>query len=562
MELAKASLQTISGNLNLPAKSFDSLSFCDTEPEAIQEYVNSLPYTNPPEMCKLLYSGLPELAGLTISSERKVDILNAFLPATLNCVDKLTMSTAVNEKTVKSLSLAQALLRILGEGYKSTAVAASQESSPPTRVLTESIFAAMSLMNRTILICWQSYMATPENFWQELHSLYQLACHFELENQSVSPGPSKQPVALRSAYLKPLLISSANAGRFTPMELRSIYNALDQLTNLADLSSSHESGLFLVDTTSNAGPVYTSQAGSPSSNCLSLRTDRLVAALKIPLDENEKERPLLSERIVTNLCAYWEEEKIRRDEHQPDTAELTVVLGIAPIHRLLSRTADLDEFLVNLDQTHHGNDYALFAGRKAGHLQDMESANDVWHDAYDSMDTKHGFAAAAKPEDAPIQFKKVEVSRKPKERKKIRGYTATRINKSARGACIELRDAPPSLSPGELIYVRDKATNAWRLGIIRWLQVTPKLHRLAGVEFIPGNIRPCAACVIKVERPVSPYLPGLLLQDGKREEVILPSMPFKLRQRARLLSMESEKICPLRKITDTTFHLTRFLLDF
>ncbi len=557
MEQATSSLKEITNKLKLPAKSFDSLSFCSLEQEQIQAHINNLPYTNPPELCRQLYESLPQVAGLSIGPARKLAILDAFLPAVMNCVDKLTFNTAINEKTARSISLAQALLKHLAEGYKSTAVEASRSEEVIPKLLASSIFSAMSVLNRSIFNCWQCYLATPENFWPEVHNLYKLARKFNLETQAVTLPGSSQQVALRSAYLKPLLMSSINPGRYTPADLRTIFQELDQLTNLVDLRKGHEMGVFVVDTASSNGPVYSSRVQSTTANHLTLRTNRLVAALKMDADHDPGTARRLPERLAINLCQYWDEEQVRKDEHVDDDTEVLAIIGLAPIQRLMSRTSDLDEFLLKLDQAQHGKDYSLFSDRKPTYLQDKAQAEDAWHDSFDSTDRKFSFADRKKPEDEAIDFEKVEIKRKT-ERKKIRGYYATRVNTSSRGACIEFREPPANLTPGELIYLKEKASDQWRLGFIRWLQVTPRLYRLAGVEFLSGNIKPCAACIVKLDRPSSPYLPGLILINGNQTEAILPSMPFKVRQRVKFLTMESDKICPLRKVLDTTFHVTRF----
>ncbi len=137
-----------------------------------------------------------------------------------------------------------------------------------------------------------------------------------------------------------------------------------------------------------------------------------------------------------------------------------------------------------------------------------------------------------------------------------------RINVSEKGACIEFNQPPEGLTPGELAMVREENHETWRIGIVRWVHTTPKLNRLAGMEFLPeGQPTPCAACVVNIGRAVSPYLPGLLFETLEGEQVLLvPSMPFKAQNRVRILSMEGEFVTQLRRALESTFHLSRFLL--
>jgi hypothetical protein len=559
MQARPSNLDELLDNLRLPRQSTESLSFCNADSEALKQYIHQLPYTDPPTLCGQLYRNIPEVAGLKAEPAKKQRLLDLLQPVALDCTEKLTRNLAVNEKNTRVLSLSVAILRSLAEGYKAIIVDNCGRDDMLPGTLVNSIQGALSVMNRLLLTCWQTYIQPPGNFWQELHSLYQLARGFELDTTPATATPF-QGQSVRTAYLKPLLLACANPGHYTPTELRSIFDFLDNGAQLAELAPGSERGLFVVDTQGNKGPVYASRVSGIAKQHVRLRPDKLVNLITdMKAESNLKGLPV---RIADDLCKYWSSEQVREEEHHDDETEVTVVLGLTRIHRLLAKSKSFEDFLIRLDQHHHGEDYKLFSDRKPAYLQDQLSAEDAWHDAYDSSDrhfTEHKEKNGS-PE-SPLDYKPVDIRRKPTA-KPIKAYPGMRINTSRRGACVELGDTVESLSPGELIAVQEKGTEDWQFAIVRWVHTTPRLNRLAGMEFLSGRPRPCAACVVRTDRPVSPYLPGLLFDpaDGALE-VILPSMPFKARQRVRIMSLDGEFITQLTDTLESTFHMSRFTLE-
>lgn len=574
MQARRDAIDPLLGALSLPRRAHSALSFCSTNATALREHLQQLPPARPVALSQQLYKHIPEVAGLEAEPGRKLAMLDLLRPLAIANADKLTARLTLNEHNTRTVSLSIGILRSLAEGYKAVAVAAVHQEEVTPGLLASALHGALTAMNRLLLICWQCYITPPGNFWQELHALYQIGRYFKVDSVPVGPAANtmtSQRQTVRTAYLKPLLLACANPGHYTPTELRTIFDFLDHCAHLGEFAKGHERGLFVVDTKSNHGPVYASRMPQTTSQHLSLRTHNLVSLMQDV--EQQNPQTTLPARIRDDLCRYWSEERVRRDQHLGDETPVEVVLGLPRIHRLLSGARRMDDFLQRMTDIRGIDDYRLSGNKLPSSTRDMLSSEDPWSWAHDVDETSHE-VRHDRPLDTPLEYQpsttdsrrsrpesKPRDQEPPPEHDPITVHSGIRINTSSKGACVEMSDAPDNLTPGELIAVREKEGDSWLIGIIRWVQTTPRLDRLTGMEFLDRAPTPCAACLAKMNRPASPYLGGLLFDNGGSErELVVPSMPFKPHNRVIILSADNAEITQLRTALDSTSHMSRFQL--
>ncbi len=570
-------LELLLQRLQPPVLNLETLTFARPQVSEIEKFILRLPTTNPAKTAQLLYGALRELNQLKLEPTAKLALIEPLQPHVISCADALTKNTSLSEQTMRAISTAQALLKHLLLGYKAVIAEAAQASEVKPKLIAQAIHGAFVSMNRILLTCWQCYITPPDKFWLELHTLYRIANYFYTDQQTVTwlEGGQKMRSTLTTAYLKPLLLSCANPGHYTPVEIKQIFTFLDKWATLAELTPGHEEGLYVVDLDSDRGPVYASLAGPITANYVRLRNDKLVQALQ---DHFAREHSgdikliTLPDRIVRNLCEYWDQEKVRTEDHMDDETLVQVVLGLTAIHNELSGYRSVDEFLSDVDKHHNLKAYELF-GENTSKLHGKSVGNeDAWDSGYDTQ-PRHSAPdekTDATPAPSTSSLPDASVAMPRATPRPPVYYQARQLNISERGVCIEFTDAPKQLSPGELIAIKDvsQLENNWTLGITRWVHITPRLKRVAGIEKLKLAVEPCAACVISDQRATSPYLPGLLFQAQARDkmgkqtladaEVIVPSMPFKQRNQISLLSNTREQRYVLGDPTDTTFHLSRF----
>ncbi|MDY0069093.1 MAG: hypothetical protein RBR91_04255 [Porticoccaceae bacterium] len=538
--------------LSLPANPVPSLSCCGASGEDVARFLDDLPRANQAELLNRLYQAMPEVAALDRDPATKIDILNLFAPVVLKASEALVAKSSVNAKTTKQVSLALALIRNLALGYKAVVVAAARTTPLPAQLLASAIQAAIATLGKLLTTCWQGFLNPPANLWREIHALYLLARTLGIDNLTPfsAQSVSNQALSPRAAYLRILLAAAADPARFTPADLKRILAFLETHAHHASLVGADEPALFTIDPDSDMGPIQSARIDNPRPRHLRLRSSDLVDYIDRYTRVTDLDLP---PRLVALVRRHWADEVARGEEHRPDDSPVTVVFGLNRIHRLLTQTLNIDDYV---------NKAQILAFNAARRLRDDESIPvKTWFDTQEIDRPQAGHwlrAAQANPED-PIQFE----SRKEKSGEEaIRPVAATRLNTSNKGACIELPDAGDAPSPGELVAIQDKGGAPWRVGLVRWTRTTPSLTRLLGVEFLGRGLVPCAAAMMKDGHPSTAFFPALILQGGDQSrEILLPAMPFVEHSLVSVLTPKSRVTAHLGEIREATFHVNRFRLD-
>lgn len=554
--------------LRVPTLDLNRLSFAGATPLEISAYLSRLPLGNPPAQGKLLYAALREISHLRIEPRTKLAMLETLHPMVADCTSSLAKEATLNSDTFERLSLAQALHKHQLMAYKSVTVELCQETGRPLDentllAVAAAIHGAMSIITRLLLNCWQWYISPPEHLWFELHTMYRLASHYGVTRHAFTERQQGRETraTVSATYLKPLLLACTSPWRYTGAEIKAIFAFLDRSAHLAELASYQNESLFVINMNSDIGPVYAARVPTITRHHVRLQTQRLVQALEShsSADVVSVQFPGLSERLARNLHTYWSREIVRTDEHIPDQSPVDILIGFTALHRELSGKATLTEFLSAAEIP------TSVYTRRAEFGAAETTQDDRWHDAFDAVAVGSGGAT-----DKAIEYTteaRSDLGNKPQNlNDRLQKYSAFHVNTSARGACFDVRSVPKQLSVGELISFGQPGDLQRVQGIIRWIHVTPGLHRIIGIERLPLAAQACAACVISSNQPLSAFFAGLLLRatdDATLLEIILPSIPFKTHQHIRLVSAElpgREQPALLAELVDSTFHLSRFKL--
>lgn len=231
--------------------------------------------------------------------------------------------------------------------------------------------------------------------------------------------------------------------------------------------------------------------------CLRLCVRGLVQAL----DEDAIDRGLLAPRLVRDLGRYWTRRQLRGELHRRTEDRVQLAVGLEDAHRALTGCADDDHFAEQL---------APADGEAAG-----QGAN------------------------------------------RARLHARFR-DRSAAGAQLRLRGTPEQISPGELVAALE--ATGWRLGLLRWTQLTPEFDTAAGIHWLPEGFAPAAVRSLDLSLP-APFLRAFLLSGtpaGRDHQLLLPSGLFKPADYVRARTAGAEISLSLTAVIDRTFHVTRF----
>lgn len=532
--------------LSLPKQAGGTLSFCAATPEAFKSHLEQLPHINPAELSNRLYRILPELAGLNVPAGRKLALLDLARPEVFNCVERLTKNLALGPNTTKTLSLAIAMLKYLAEGYKAVFATSMRMPAAPPNIVVSSGYAAVEIIGQILLECSACYINPPANTWLELHSIYQAAKlrnldSISLESQRIT---TEVDATIRAAYVTPLLLACADPARFAPQELRRITAFLRTTANLVDFAQNHLEGIFVVNSQSDKGPQYSFKVEGTTNRHFRLRTNRLVRHLQDKLNAGTLSSQF--KPLAPNLCQYWSQEIHRREEPKNDHSDAILIFGLGNIHRELSGTNSLEDYLQCLQTDGAAPKHHV---EIAGHTHPSHRDNLFLSRGNGGLDM------AIK--DKPITYAKPGATLKP-----LRKYKAKRINFSSKGARFEFSAPSETLTTGEMVAAQQMGTGDWRIGLVRWIRVTPRLDRVIGVEFIPHLLEPCAVSQKTAgTEAAEQHYPALLNTQQALPCLLVSALPFREYSNVQLLTPRGRKPTKLLNLLNTTFHIACFKLE-
>jgi hypothetical protein len=484
------------------------------------------------------------VAGLNIPPGRKLALLDMVQPEAINCVLRLTKNLVLSPTTTKSLSLSIAMLKYLAEGYKSVLVNALKIPATPPNLIVSSSHSVIEVLSQILLECWECYIPPPANTWKEIHAVYQLVRLRNLE--SIAPGSSRTntgvAATIRAAYVRPLLMACADPSRYAPQELRQIAAFLSTAGNLVEFAQNHLDGIFVVNAMGDKGPQYSFKVEGTTKRHFHLRTGKLVKHIEDRLSSGTLTG--LPSRLARDLCRYWSEEVKRQDHPVTENTEITLIFGLGNIHRELSGTQNLDEYLQQLASKHrHGKPSLELA-------QDSTSSH---RDIFIGQTKKPGQFDI---KDKPILYEESQKS------KTLRKYIGRRTNHSESGARLEV-DAPSEmLTAGELVAFQLGAGHQWSLGLVRWVRITPKLTRVMGVQLFRGTVGTCVISQITSASDGSEqHYPGLELSRDDNTVLIVSSLPFREYASVSFQNLAGKRTVKLMNKTTETYHIACFNLD-
>jgi hypothetical protein len=275
-----------------------------------------------------------------------------------------------------------------------------------------------------------------------------------------------------------------------------------------------------------------------------LRTNRLVHHLQEKLNAGTLSSQF--KPLAPNLCNYWSREIHRREEPKNDNSDAILIFGLGNIHRELSGTNSLEDYLQGLKTD---------GAPQRNHFEIAEQNPPRHHDNLFLSRSNGGLDMAIK--DKPIAYVKPGAALKPQ-----RKYKAKRINFSNKGARFEFSAPSETLTTGEMVAAQQMGTGDWRIGLVRWIRVTPRLDRVIGVEFIPHLLEPCAVSQKTAgSEETEQHYPALLNAQQAFPSLLVSALPFREYSSVQLLTPRGRKPIRLMNLLNTTFHIASFKLE-
>ena len=530
----------LSVRITAPDAELEALSFCASEPEAIADWIASLPMANTEDTATQIRQATFEITRLQTDYSTRLALLEAVRP-TLHYLcarlDRAANNTQNQGDTIARL--AQRLQTNLSSGYKAVVLSALQTPGKRTAedALGLGIHRALSDLSRTLLRTLQFYVAPADRLWLDLNQLYLLAERANLQDtcRDDSENHARVETSIRDAYLRSVLLALATPNQLRHRQLSNVFSALELWTPTVSLEQASQADLFCVDLESNQGPCYARLLKEPAEpRCV--RTEILIYELDAFLKDVEGSIPIpetVDESLIAHLADSWGVMQHRAFRRSPTNSSMKVCVGLRATHYFLSGGVDFIDQLDANDAMLQREVNPFLDEQEVVFVPQASDIKDVWDDAFDLR--------VKIPENARIQNpgKLLITKAKSRQTPEVRGsylyYDTDTMDTSPGGYRVRWNEPLPiNVQTGELVAMRDESDPRWSIAVIRWIRQDSNGASM-GIELLAPRAIPVAIRVVHKKGGPSEYARAFLLPElapiGQPASLITPQLPFQSGQK-------------------------------
>lgn len=557
-------MTALTERFNAPPQDLSAPSRFPADRSALGNWLEMLPKNNLGQTVRSLYNAVAELNRVQLAPLQRLLLLEE-LRAAIHLASTglrshyLNQPIALPEHPAKVAQLVQQLSEHLATGYALAAAHAIEQgllADAQSRVaIATALQRAIVEHSLNLLIDCQLYRAARPGCWRQLHVLAALAREHRLEQVAVPDFIGD--CSIESAYLRALLLGSANAHQMRQDSIERTYQQLLSWSRYASLCEP-EAGLFCFDPLSDTGPIYR-ELCSPGPGWLGLNTAPLAEYLleQAGLAGRSAVEEDLSRDLTLHLVHAWSAAGKRVFLRMVMEDEIQVCVGLACTHHFVSGELDF-KTLLGLGGSKKFLEPAVnpFLRLQAPAIERRHGGKDVWGRPY---------APSENLARLPLESIDYQIHEHDKARQdvgKYRYHTALTENVSPGGFCLKWpTDSAAQLRTGEIIGVRSRGQDSWNVGVVRWVRVREGGPRV-GIELLSPAASAYGARVVRSKGPQGEYLRVLALPEisqlKKPPSLIMPRLPFRAGQKVSLVHRDQETRVQLTRRVSSSAAFSQF----
>lgn len=553
--------------LRVPAANRQSLTFCDSNVAAITTWVENLPMANTGEVAKALFNAIREVNQWDTSSTNRfkaVEVLRTALYSTTRLLSKhfLQSGDSLTEQQWRVANLHHALLEQLAIGYRmviSKKVQYPKRTDKATRILTVSLYRAMTVTSEIIFHASMLHRPVPNRCWLDVNQLYVIAearglLDVRVENPHLA---FSDKATIKDAFVRVHLLGIARTPSLRQQDIAYLYRATEQWAFLAEINDAHDQGsLFTIDLFDDKAARYQNHIRDISADRhRRLNTSSLVQALKSrlanPDQNNEVEIPEnISDVVLNHVIKCWGIQWQRSFRRDKDNDELTICIGMTALHYFCSEQQEFKDVLHALNKPKEEEEpEEIFSQKRKKNID-----YDIWSGGFDVEyldDESQDISLQQEPEDDDLVIQEPVALHD--------SYRVRLINISPGGYGLHWTGKrPKALQPGELVGVRENNSSKWSIGVISWMNHPQAEGVQIGVELLSPSGEPAAARLLNkkglndqpvralilpeitaIAQPVSILVPRLHFRQGSKVEIFHPSISGRFQLTAQMKETHS-----------------------
>lgn len=544
--MAESNLAT----LQLPQHDLASLSFCKAEPAAFAAWLEQLPQTNLGESSRLLYTALTELNRLPLAPDTRFELLEMLRPKIHDICrglakHYLNQPIVLPPKARNVAHLAQTLQMALATGYAITAanIPAARTANPRKALpMAEALHRGISDFSLALLRSIQLYQPAPKGLWHSLHQLHVFAIQERATDAAVADPlvTTPQPLTIRQAYCRALLLGSARVNQLRQAELREIFMALGEWVQDARIvpGMASQAGLVVQPGGDNA-PHYRKFCDTSMHPIMyALDTRALVQKLQEQAKDENVESirvngAIIADNLLLHLVVAWSDLAERNYKRTEAATTQEVCLGLSAVHHYLSDGQSFIDLMGTAAPT------ALVDTTEKNRFMresDGKQKADLWDSPY-QMQFSNEAANKLKTIDKDVE-RVAQQGRAAEESERFQTTAVSTLDSSPAGYRLHWKgEVPTLLKAGEIIGLRASPASHWAVAAIRWVKPVDGGAEF-GVEILSLHAQPWGGRVMpKVGEP-GDFLRVLMLPEasaaGLPESLLTPRVGFRARQKVAL----------------------------
>lgn len=514
---------------NLPEPSKAEKSGFNFQTSAIDQWYDTLPMANIRVSSKSIYQALKETNSVKIAYKKRLYFLEKVHESVIELACNLkrinlNRELPLDEKHQQISVLLHKLHYQIAIGYK---IVLQELMNCQVFFLCPSKNKLMALVierlirhnSMSLIASYQFYDTPREDIWSDIHHLFLLAHNENLLDRKVS-DPSLQlvkEISIKNVYMQILLTAVANPYRMTQQNIFSIFNQLENWSELADLhkfSDSDSNDCLVINLSQDTHPAFISPQDMPDkSSAWTIDTSKLDYAQLIEHYKNaENQTSEVKTDLLKQLSLAWGIAPRRQQSRRPIQSKLKVAIGLGNVHYVLNGFAEPD--WTQIESKENSNNMVLSensqpsANFSTHTVPSTVKVNDIWGEVFTSK-TLLGEKPESLKTSEPVQQQ--QDPHEPKE--------WDMVNESIGGYCL-LWDHIDSVNAkvGEIIainYEQGKKENSWFVGTIRWMKSMGNNKIQIGTQILAPN-----AMAVSISKYAS-------MHEGiKTRAIMLPAIPI------------------------------------
>ncbi|MCP4126989.1 MAG: hypothetical protein GY753_08010 [Gammaproteobacteria bacterium] len=545
-----------------------------------KQWVSDLPIGDVSSAARALHAELGQMNHLEMSPVERFQALELLLSSIGFVLDKLRhhyISTPIplskKNRLVARLRL-ELIMRVV-IGYKTVLAQFHDDTFTGyflhKRTRVGASRRALYFLGELLQHEYSIYNADPKFVWKEIHGVYYYAVLNELigSEAETTEGDPCGPLGIEGIYKQILLLALANPNGLLRGEVKKVNsmlsNWLPEIELLPVAEDVSTANIFMVDAQKDESPRKVEECDRAQVKIgWVLDTSKLDELLEweinsIKGDGKEQLRPtdVVAMELLSKLRIAWGLDDITREERHKKAGIIDVTCGLGSLHQLFG-----GERLKHSSVADAGSP---FLSADAGEVE--PAITTISHDEF-VIDAGSELSSVFVSESESAQEEEVELDIINFESaEEVDSRECISVNESNKGCYLTWPgEGEYKVRVGELIGVNPRESldlsEAWSLGIIRWVRIQSHGLMGFGVELLDGEIEPIMLECWRDGDSKADVMPGFQ-QKGTDNVVNIITQPFYVgdKERFKLIADGQQITVVPGQILECTDAIMRFTIE-